>query len=136
MKIKLLALYLGLLMLACTPVNQPENTGNDKPNNPTNEIDPQLLLGYWYEKEYPSVVIEINDSLIVQHYNIVLESRYVINGGKLEIERLYFPETDSCCRYATCEYSLVDDTLYIKNFKHALIQPFHPTFIDGKLIKL
>ena len=39
------------------------------------------------------------------------------------------------CLYAICEYHLVDDTLYVKKFKHALVLPWHPTFIDAKLIR-
>ena len=131
MKAIIIALFIGIFMFSCTPINNLEDPQKDVET----VVDSKLLFGYWYDEKSPSVQIEINDSLIIQYYNIVLESRYVVHGKELEIERLYFPETDSCCRYAICEYHLVDDSLYIKNFKHALVLPWHPTFIDAKLIR-
>ena len=131
LSLSLLALFIGMFMFSCTPINNLEDPQKDVGT----VVDSKLLIGHWYEEQSPDVLIEINDSLIIQHYNIVLESRYVLQGKELEIERLYVQETDSCCRYATCEYHLVDDTLYVKKFKHALVLPWHPTFIDAKLIR-
>ena len=136
MKTNLILLFLGLFLLACTPNNQPDDPKNENQTGDTkNEIDSKLLLGYWYEEKSPNTLIEINDSLIIQYHSIVTEIRYVVNDKKLELERLEFQETDSCCRYATCEYFLVNDTLYIEKFKYALLAVDHPTFIDAKLIR-
>ena len=122
---------------SCKPINYPDPDKEPIDTDSTFIADPSLLFGEWSYKVNGETDVEINDSLIIEYHDnsIVHKNRYTIQGATLHIERLHFAVTDSCCRYGTCPCRLVDDTLYIENFKLVPIAVWPPVYKEAKLIR-
>ena len=127
----------AVFCFSCKPINGPDPDKEPIDTDSTFIADPSLLFGEWSYKVNGETDVEINDSLIIEYHDnsIVHKNRYTIQGATLHIERLHFAVTDSCCRYETCPCRLVDDTLYIENFKVVPIGVFHPIYKEAKLIR-
>ena len=129
--------FIALSFFSCKPINGPDPDKEPIDTDSTFIADPSLLFGEWSYKVNSETDVEINDSLIIEYHDnsIVHKNRYTIQGATLHIERLHFAVTDSCCRYETCPCRLVDDTLYIENFKLVPIAVWPPVYKEAKLIR-
>ena len=119
----------------------PENTVTIYQNAPywmTFDIQPinagpfnEKLLGTW-RVVGGNEIISISDSIIVF---IGLTQKYTASATQLTVERLWIPEEKSY-RWANCNYTLSNDTLWIDNFMPLLVATYPPTFGPITLVKV
>ena len=119
----------------------PENTVTIYQNAPywmTFDIQPinagpfnEKLLGTW-RVVGGNEIISISDSIIVF---IGLTQKYTASATQLTVERLWIPEEESY-RWANCNYTLSNDTLWIDNFMPLLVATYPPTFGPITLVKV
>ena len=91
----------------------------------------EKLLGTW-RVVGGNEIISISDSIIVF---IGLTQKYTASATQLTVERLWIPEEESY-RWANCNYTLSNDTLWIDNFMPLLVATYPPTFGPITLVKV
>ena len=91
------------------------------------------LLGTW-RVVGGNEIISISDSIIVFKY-LGLTQKYTASATQLTVERLWIPEEESY-RWANCNYTLSNDTLWIDNFMPLLVATYPPTFGPITLVKV
>ena len=91
----------------------------------------EKLLGTW-RVVGGNEIISISDSIIVF---IGLTQKYTASATQLTVERLWIPEEESF-RWANCDYTLSNDTLWIDNFMPLLVATYPPTFGPITLVKV
>ena len=93
----------------------------------------EKLLGTWRVVS-GNEIISISDSIIVFKY-LGLTQKYTASATQLTVERLWIPEEESY-RWANCNYTLSNDTLWIDNFVPLLVATYPPTFGPITLVKV
>ena len=93
----------------------------------------EKLLGTW-RVVGGNEIISISDSIIVFKY-LGLTQKYTASATQLTVERLWIPEEESY-RWANCNYTLSNDTLWIDNFMPLLVATYPPTFGPITLVKV
>ena len=93
----------------------------------------EKLLGTW-RVVGGNEIISISDSIIVFNY-LGLTQKYTASATQLTVERLWIPEEESF-RWANCDYTLSNDTLWIDNFTPLLVATYPPTFGPITLVKV
>ncbi len=91
----------------------------------------EKLLGTW-RVVGGNEIISISDSIMVF---IGLTQKYTASATQLTVERLWIPEEESY-RWANCNYTLSNDTLWIDNFMPLLVATYPPTFGPITLVKV
>ena len=92
----------------------------------------EKLLGTW-RVVGGNEIISISDSIIVLYLG--LTQKYTASATQLTVERLWIPEEESF-RWANCDYTLSNDTLWIDNFTPLLVATYPPTFGPITLVKV
>ena len=93
----------------------------------------EKLLGTW-RVVGGNEIISIFDSIIVFKY-LGLTQKYTASATQLTVERLWIPEEESF-RWANCDYTLSNDTLWIDNFTPLLVATYPPKFGPITLVKV